>query len=43
MKHLWNQDTPYTGEPYEHDEFRKYFSDHHPVVFKLTVSDADDD
>ena len=34
---------PYPGKnPYKHDEFRKYFSDHHPVVFKM-VSPADDD
>jgi hypothetical protein len=43
MKPLWNVNSPYPGDPYNHNEFRKYFSDHHPVVFKLTVPDADDD
>jgi hypothetical protein len=43
MNPLWNLDAPYPGDPYDHNKFRKYFSDHHPVVFKLTVSEADDD
>jgi hypothetical protein len=30
-------------DPYKHKEFRKYFRDQHPVVYKLTVQDSDDD
>ena len=43
MKPLWNLGAPYPGNPYKHNEFRKYFSDHHPVVFKLSVPESDDD
>jgi len=43
MEPLWKLDAPYPGDPYKHNEFRKYFSDHHPVVFKLTLPDTDDD
>jgi len=43
MRPFWDLDTPYPGDPYDHNEFRKYFSDHHPVKFKMKVPDADDD
>jgi hypothetical protein len=44
MRPYWDQDTPYPGDnPYDHNEFRKYFSDHHPVMFKMTVPEKDDD
>jgi len=33
----------YPGEPYNHDGFRKYYSDHHPVVFKMVEVERDDD
>ena len=33
----------YPGEPYQHNEFRALFSDHNPVVFKLTIPREDDD
>ena len=33
----------YPGEPYDHNRFRAFYSDHHPVVFQLHVPDADDD
>ncbi len=32
----------YPGEPYDHNGFRRYYSDHHPVAFRLT-STVDDD
>jgi hypothetical protein len=31
------------GPPYDHNEFRAIYSDHHPVVFRFIVPDADDD
>jgi len=43
MKPLWNLDIAYPGDPYNHNDFRKYFSDHNPVMFKLTIPASDDD
>ena len=39
----WHASTPYPGAPYDHNEFRKHFSDHHPVIFRLIVPSTDDD
>ncbi|HKQ48638.1 MAG TPA: endonuclease/exonuclease/phosphatase family protein [Phycisphaerae bacterium] len=41
----WNDnDGAFPGKPtYDHDRFRAYFSDHHPVSFRLTIpADGDD-
>jgi endonuclease/exonuclease/phosphatase family metal-dependent hydrolase len=36
MKPHWQKtDEAYPGEPYDHNRFRKYYSDHHPVQFKI--------
>ena len=51
MRSYWNSDEPYPGgsvnpigsPEYDHDRFRKYYSDHHPVVFKMNIPDEDDD
>ena len=43
MKILWDSNQPYPGDPYDHDQFRQRFSDHHPVVFKLKLGGQDDD
>ena len=43
MKGHWGLDEPYPGEPYDHNRFRGYYSDHHPVVFHLVVPERDDD
>jgi len=43
MATYWNDDNTYPGKPYVHDEFRKYFSDHHPVVFRIKIPSSDDD
>jgi endonuclease/exonuclease/phosphatase family metal-dependent hydrolase len=51
MRPYWHSDEPYPGgainpvekPKYNHDEFRKYYSDHNPVVFLLIVPDKDDD
>lgn len=34
---------PYPGDPYDHDKFRAYYSDHHPIVFRLVLPPRDDD
>ena len=33
----------YPGDPYDHNAFRGYYSDHHPVVFKIQSDGPDDD
>ena len=43
MESHWSSTDPYPGNPYNHNLFRQYYSDHHPVVFKLNVSQSDDD
>jgi hypothetical protein len=43
MQPFWNLPTPYPGYPYNHNEFRKYYSDHHPIVFQMRTSLPDDD
>ena len=34
---------PYPGDPYNHNAFRAAYSDHHPIVYQLTLTGADDD
>lgn len=43
MRDDWTFSEPYPGEPYDHNEFRKFYSDHHPVVFRLNIPTQDDD
>ena len=43
MRSAWTSSEPYPGEPYDHNLFRQYYSDHHPVVFRMTISGRDDD
>ena len=43
MRPYWRSSEPYPGDPYVHDAFRQRYSDHHPVVFRLIVPEADDD
>lgn len=44
MKPLWLvPDVNYPGDPYDHDLFRQYYSDHNPVVFKVAIPSKDDD
>lgn len=44
MKPFWDQNVGlYPGDPYDHNEFKKYYSDHHPVVFKMIIPENDDD
>ena len=43
VKPFWQSTEPYPGDPYNHNEFRKHYSDHHPVLFKITIPQSDDD
>lgn len=44
MEAHWTGEDPYPGSPdYDHDTFRQFYSDHHPVVFQITLPPSDDD
>jgi endonuclease/exonuclease/phosphatase family metal-dependent hydrolase len=51
MRPFWNSPDPYPGgsinpigfPEYDHNSFRAFYSDHHPVVFKLNLPAEDDD
>jgi endonuclease/exonuclease/phosphatase family metal-dependent hydrolase len=43
MRPRWLGPGAFPGDPYEHDAFRRFYSDHHPVVFRLKIPSADDD
>jgi len=43
MKNHWNKDEQYPGDPYHHNTFKQYYSDHHPVEFRLVLGDSDRD
>ena len=40
---MWRQDDPYPGTPYNHKRFKKYYADHYPLLFRLTIPRKDDD
>ena len=45
MKIYWEQSQTgiYPGDPYNHNLFKQYYSDHNPIVFKMIIPDEDDD
>ncbi len=44
MRPAWDESNgTYPGGPYHHNNFRKFYSDHHPVVFKFKDIAGDDD
>lgn len=43
MKTFWHHPEHYPGDPYDHNRFSQYYSDHHPIVFRIDVSGKDDD
>jgi hypothetical protein len=45
MKERWARisNKAFPGNPYDHDNFRKYYSDHNPVVFRLKSMPTGDD
>jgi hypothetical protein len=38
----WNDAVAFPGDPYDHNEFRKLFSDHHPILFRIRKGVDDD-
>lgn len=40
---FWDSTEPYPGDPYDHNGFRRVYSDHHPVVFRFQIPQDDDD
>ena len=43
MRGYWNpEDGVYPGDPYVHNTFRQYYSDHHPVEFRMVMSEDED-
>ena len=45
MKSYWEQSQTgtYPDDPYDHDSFRRYYSDRHPVLFRMIVPENDND
>jgi hypothetical protein len=43
MEDLWDSSESYPGDPYHHDRFRAFYSDHHPVVVHMNYPEEDDD
>ena len=44
VRKRWNEkDGAFPGEPYDHDRFRAYYTDHHPVVSRLKTPSQNDD
>jgi endonuclease/exonuclease/phosphatase family metal-dependent hydrolase len=43
MRDCWVSSDPYPGDPYDHNLFKQYYSDHYPVVFRMISSEDDDD
>lgn len=35
MEEYWISTDPYPGDPYNHNLFKQYYSDHHPIVFRI--------
>jgi len=42
MKPYWISESQYPGDPYNHNLFKQYYSDHHPVLFRIKSSSDDD-
>ena len=36
MEEHWKGNDPYPGDPYDHNLFKQYYSDHNPIVFRIT-------
>ncbi len=43
MQPYWRLSASYPGTPYDHNTFRRYYSDHHPCVFRMKTAAIDDD
>ena len=43
MRDTWRGSETYPGDPYKGSLFAQYYSDHHPVLFRLKIPTQDDD
>lgn len=43
MKKYWTLPVDYPGEPYNHNIFRVYYSDHDPIAFRTQMPEVDND
>jgi len=43
MRDTWRGSETYPGDPYDRNLFPQYYSDHHPVLFRLNIPSKDDD
>ena len=43
MRSIWRGSETYPGDPYDKNLFPQYYSDHHPVLFRLNIPSRDDD
>ena len=43
MRDTWQGNSAYPGDPYNGNLFAQYYSDHHPVLFRLNIPSRDDD
>ncbi len=43
MRSTWQGPETYPGDPYDRNLFPQYYSDHHPVLFRLNIPSKDDD
>jgi len=43
MRPYWAYEEDYPGDPYDHNQFKQYYSDHNPVVFQMILPLSDDD
>ena len=43
MRGAWRGPDAYPGDPYDKNLFPQYYSDHHPVLFRLNIPSQDDD
>lgn len=44
VRPYWSStDITFPGDPYDHNLFRQYYSDHNPIVFRMKIPTADDD
>jgi len=37
MEGNWELDEPCPGDPYDHNLFKQYNSDHHPILFMVEI------
>lgn len=43
MESEWREEDPYPWNPYKYHQFKKYFSDHVPIFFKMSIPSTGED